>query len=211
MNDHTAWFDAKAPAWDANPQRRKLARDIATAMDAAGLFREPVAEVLDFGCGTGLLTLELAGRCERVTGLDTSSGMLAELDAKIDAAGLDNVATLLVDLEAGDPFPGRYDLVVSAMALHHVADPAVVLGRLFAAMGRGGRLALTDLDSEGGFFHGADAGARHNGFDRLELADTLAGLGFTAIDARTAAAIERPGKDGIVRSFTVFLMTARRP
>uniref|UniRef100_I2PXY1 Methyltransferase family protein n=1 Tax=Desulfovibrio sp. U5L TaxID=596152 RepID=I2PXY1_9BACT len=211
MNDDVARFDARAAAWDANPFRRKLTRDIATAMDAAGLFREPVAEALDFGCGTGLLTLELAHRCDRVTGLDTSPGMLAELDAKIEAAGLENVTTLLVDLEAGEPLPGRYDLAASAMAFHHVAGPEAVLRRLFAGLAGGGRLALADLDSEGGLFHDDNAGVHHFGFDRFDLADMLAGLGFTGIDAKTAATLEKPGKDGTVRPFTVFLMTARRP
>jgi len=211
MDDDVARFDARAAAWDASPHRRKLARDIVLAMEKAGVFQGGVEAALDFGCGTGLLTLELAGRCGRVTGLDTSTGMLAELVAKIEGAGLGNVGTLAADLAAGDPLPGRFDLVASAMALHHVPDPAAVLARLFAATEPGGRLALADLDSEGGSFHDESAGVHHSGFDRLDLADVLAGLGFSGIDAKTAATIEKPGKDGSVRPFTVFLMTARRP
>lgn len=209
--DDAARFDARAAAWDASPHRRKLTADIAAAMERAGLFRQPIADALDFGCGTGLLTLELSRRCQRVTGLDFSPGMLAGLDAKIEAAGLENVATILADLAAGDPLPGRYDLVASAMALHHVADLSAVLARLFEAANKGGLLALADLDSEGGAFHDDSEGVYHNGFDRLELADTLAGIGFTAIDAATAATIEKPAKDGTMRPFTVFLMTAKKP
>ncbi len=209
--DDAARFDAKAAAWDASPPRRKLTADIVAAMERAGVFRAPVGDALDFGCGTGLLTLELSRRCERVTGLDFSPGMLAALDAKIEAADLQNVATILADLAAGDPFPGRYDLVTSAMVLHHVPDVSPVLARLFAALEKGGRLALADLDSEGGAFHDDNDGVHHFGFDRLELADTLAGLGFTDIDAATAATIEKPIRDGSVRAFPVFLMTARRP
>ncbi|WP_428562625.1 MAG: class I SAM-dependent DNA methyltransferase [Solidesulfovibrio sp. DCME] len=209
--DAAARFDAKAAAWDTSPHRRKLTADIIAAMDRAGVFREPVGDALDFGCGTGLLTLELSRRCQRVTGLDFSAGMLAALDAKIEAADLQNVATILADLAAGDPFPGRYDLVTSAMVLHHVPDLAPVLTRLFGALQKGGRLALADLDAEGGAFHDDNEGVHHFGFDRLELADTLAGLGFADIDAATAATIEKPAKCGTVRPFTVFLMTAKRP
>lgn len=211
MDDNVALFNARAAAWDDNPGRRALAGDIAAAMERAGIFKEPVADALDFGCGTGLLTLELARRCERVTGLDTSPGMLARLDAKIEAAGLDNVATILADIGAGDPLPGSYDVIGSAMALHHVEELAPVFTRLFKAGNKGARLALADLDSEGGAFHEDNAGVFHCGFDRLELADMLAGCGFTGIDAVTAATIERPAKDGSVRPFTVFLMTARKP
>jgi 2-polyprenyl-3-methyl-5-hydroxy-6-metoxy-1,4-benzoquinol methylase len=209
-DDNVALFDARAAVWDANPQRRALSRSIASTMDAAGVFKD-VRTALDFGCGTGLLTLELATRAEQVTGLDTSPAMLAELSAKISRAELSNVDTLLADLGAGDLLPATYDLVTSSMALHHVADVLPVLTRLFAAANRGGRLALADLDSEGGVFHDDNAGVHHFGFDRIDLADMLAGIGWTDIDAKTAATIDKPGKNGEIRPFTVFLMTARKP
>ena len=210
MDDDVARFDARAAAWDSNPHRLKLSRNIAAAMTAAGVFAGRIVSALDFGCGTGLLTLQLAERAESVTGLDTSPGMLAELETKIARAGLPNVRTLQADLAAGDPLPGSYDLIASAMALHHVADLEPALTRLHAAAGSGGRLALADLDSEGGAFHDDNAGVHHFGFDRIDLADMLAGIGWTDIDARTAATIERPAKNGGVRPFTVFLMTARK-
>ena len=211
MDDDAARFDARASAWDANPMRQKLARDITAAMTAAGLFRQPIPAALDFGCGTGLLTLELADRAEQVTGLDTSAGMLAELSTKIERAGLTNVEVLYADLAAGDPLPTHYDLIASAMALHHIPDPAAVLKSLWAAAKPGAHLALADLDSEGGTFHEDKAGVYHNGFDRIELADMLAGIGFTGIDAATAAAIEKTGKNGAITPYPVFLMTARKP
>jgi SAM-dependent methyltransferase len=211
VNDDVVHFDARATAWDASPHRRKLAADIATAMAAAGLFRHPVASALDVGCGTGLLTLELAERCATVTGLDTSPGMLAELSAKIERAGLGNVGVLLADLAAGDPLPGGYDLVASAMALHHIPDPAPVLKRLLTAAAPGARFALADLDAEDGSFHDDAAGVHHNGFDRIDLADMLAGLGFTDINATDAATIVKPTKCCGDKPFGVFLMTARKP
>jgi SAM-dependent methyltransferase len=209
-DDDVARFDALAAVWDANPFRRGLTRDITRAMEAAGVFAG-VRNALDFGCGTGLLTLELAGRAGTVVGLDTSPAMLDELAAKISRAGLPNVGTLLADLGRGDPLPGSYDLIASAMALHHVLEPIPVLTRLFAAATRGGRLALADLDSEGGAFHDDNAGVHHFGFDRIDLADALAGIGWTDIDARTAAVIDKPGNNGVVQPFPVFLMTARKP
>ena len=211
MDDDTARFDARAAAWDANPMRQKLARDIAAAMTAAGLFHQPIPLALDFGCGTGLLTLQLAAQAGQVTGLDTSAGMLAELATKIERAGLPNVDVLYADLAAGDPLPTHYDLIASAMALHHIPDPAVVLKRLWAAAKPGAHLALADLDSESGAFHEDKAGVYHNGFDRIELADMLAGIGFTGIDAATAATIEKTGKNGQIIPYPVFLMTARKP
>ncbi|MHC1791416.1 class I SAM-dependent methyltransferase [Solidesulfovibrio sp.] len=211
MDEDAARFDARAAAWDANAHRRKLARNIVTAMAQTGIFARELPNVLDFGCGTGLLTLELADRAGHVTGLDTSPGMLAELSAKLEQAGLGNVSVLQADLAAGDPLPGSYDLITSAMALHHLPDPAVVLKRLFAVANPGAHLALADLDAEGGRFHDDNAGVYHHGFDRIDLADMLAGIGFTGIAAATAATIEKAGKNGLTVPFTVFLMTARKP
>ena len=39
----------------------------------------------------------------------------------------------------------------------------------------------------------------------------LAGIGFTGIDAVTAATIEKTGKNGQIIPYPVFLMTARKP
>jgi len=211
VHDDVARFDARAAAWDANPFRRKLSGDIVRAMESAGIFKGGIGTALDFGCGTGLLTLELAERVETVTGLDNSPAMLAELETKISRAGLTNVKTLLADLGRGDALPAPFNLVTSAMALHHVSDLLLVLAKLFAATASGGRLALADLDTESGDFHDDTAGVYHFGFDRIDLVDTLAGIGWTDIDAKTATTIERPGKNGKVRQYTVFLMTARKP
>ena len=40
-------------------------------------------DVLDFGCGTGLVTLQLQPRVRTITGADTSHAMLDVLKAKI--------------------------------------------------------------------------------------------------------------------------------
>jgi CheY-like chemotaxis protein/2-polyprenyl-3-methyl-5-hydroxy-6-metoxy-1,4-benzoquinol methylase len=202
-------FDLRAASWDANPHRRKMTRDIVAAMDEERVFAD-AASALDFGCGTGLLTLALAERVPWVTGLDTSPGMLAELSAKIARAGLGNVGTLLADLARGDKVPGRFDLVASAMALHHVEFLDVVLPRLFELTTPGGRLAVADLDAEDGSFHEGGPTAFHTGFDRQALMAGLEKAGWTDLRARTAASLDKPGTDGSLRSYTIFLMTGRR-
>ena len=52
-------FDKEAPGWDSNPMRVKLTGDIAVTL-ARRVKLKPEMEVLDFGCGSGLLTLFLA-------------------------------------------------------------------------------------------------------------------------------------------------------
>ena len=48
-------FDKEAALWDENPIRIKLASDIAESIFAETNF-DGTQNVLDFGCGTGLLT-----------------------------------------------------------------------------------------------------------------------------------------------------------
>ena len=56
-------------------------------------------DVLDFGCGTGLLSPALRPDVHTITAVDRPQGMLDVLEAKIKAQGLKNVRTRHVDLE----------------------------------------------------------------------------------------------------------------
>ena len=202
----TSSFDARAQTWDDDPRRRKLAASIFAALEQAVPPRAEWA-ALDYGAGTGLLTLALAARVRRVLAVDSSAGMLAVLAEKARAGGCANVETLRADF-AKDPLPaGPFDLVASAMTLHHVADMEGLLRKFFALLAPGGRIALADLDAEDGSFHGANAaGVHHLGFDRAALARQLAAAGFSDVCFSDAARSEKNG-----RAYTVFLAAARRP
>lgn len=202
----TSSFDARAQTWDDDPRRVKLATDIFAALERAVPLRAEWA-ALDYGAGTGLLTLTLAARVRRVLAVDSSAGMLAVLAGKARDGGFANVETLHADF-AKDPLPaGPFDLVASAMTLHHVADVKLLFRKFFALLAPGGRIALADLDAEDGSFHGANAaGVHHLGFDRAALGRQLADAGF--IDVRFADAA-RSEKNG--RAYVVFLAAACRP
>ncbi len=202
-------FDKEAAAWDT-PQRLRLAGDIFSALEreiplSAGM------DAVDFGCGTGLLALALAPRVKSVTGVDSSRGMLEVLDGKIERLGLTNARTRWMDLEGGDRLPGPCHLLVSAMALHHVPDVAALLAAFRGALRPGGHLALADLEAEDGSFHGDNTGVFHFGFEREALRRLAAGAGFVDVRDRPASDIEKPGPDGRLRKYPVFLLAARAP
>lgn len=203
-------FNQEAAAWDDHPDRVRLASDIVEAIKGQGILR-PEMEVLDFGCGTGLVSLGLQPLVRSVTGVDSSQGMLTVLKAKVARLELTNVHTQSCDLDQGDQLAGRYDLVISSMTLHHVKEVPPLLARWYAVLAPGGWLCLADLDSEEGQFHDNPVGVFHSGFDRRALLQSLGEAGFVDGQAGTAAAIEKTGRDGVMRCFTVFLMTARKP
>ena len=60
--------------------------------------RTPGASVLDLGCGTGPMTLELARRGYDMTALDLSEDMLAEADSLARAEGIRNILFLCGDM-----------------------------------------------------------------------------------------------------------------
>src|SRR5512135_1241451 len=183
-------FNKEAEQWDANPGRVKLANEIADAVIREGSL-ERTMNVLDFGCGTGLVTLRLQPLVKSILGADSSQGMLGVLQGKIDALGVTNVRTRLVDFEKGARVEGPFDLIVSSMTLHHVPDTATLFSQWYDLLAPGGRLCFADLDAEDGSFHSDNTGVFHLGFDRDHLKRLLRNANFKDIRDVTAATVQR--------------------
>jgi tRNA (cmo5U34)-methyltransferase len=197
-------FDQASTTWDQEARRVELARAVTDEI-ARRIRLSHAMDVLDFGCGTGLLTLSLQPLVRRVTGADTSSGMLGVLKQKIETQGLANVEAILLDPEALLSLGTRFDLVVSSMALHHVADLATLFKRFHEMLHAGGRIALADLDREDGSFHEDARVVFHLGFDRGELQSLLAAAGFAGLGASTAVVTRKESRD-----YPVFLITGHK-
>jgi ubiquinone/menaquinone biosynthesis C-methylase UbiE len=206
-----SYFDQAAATWDDNPARIALMKAVGEAiLREAQPTRE--MDVLDYGCGTGLIGLFLLPHVASVTGADNSSGMLDILRKKIDAGGLTTMRAVRLDLEH-NPLPcQRYHLIVTSMALHHMVDTEKVLRACYQLLKSTGVLCIADLDTEPGLFHTPDMdhGVQHHGFDRAKLKSILARIGF--VDARdvTAHTLRKPVDGGAERDFPVFLLTAER-
>jgi 2-polyprenyl-3-methyl-5-hydroxy-6-metoxy-1,4-benzoquinol methylase len=209
VNTERRDFDSQAAEWDSDPGRVKLAGDIANAiLEAVSL--TPTMDIMDFGCGTGLLTLKLHPFVRSITGVDSSLGMLGVLNAKIDANNLSNVGTQYFDLDHGKQLEGRYDLIVSAMTLHHVREIPILLPEFYKVLVPAGFLCIADLDLDEGKFHETNEGVFHFGFDRESLRKDFLNAGFDDVLDTTAAKVIKPDAKGESRRFTVFLMTGRK-
>lgn len=205
-----SYFDQAAASWDDQPQRVRLMRTIGEAIvrDA-----HPVKtmNVLDYGCGTGLVGLFLLPYVRSVTGADSSPGMLAVLGRKIADGGLGAMQAVLMDLEKDAVPADRYDMIVVSMALHHITNVYRVLKAFHELLLPGGTLCIADLDTEPGTFHPASVAVSHHGFDRGELKSRLAEQGFEERRDVTVATFAKPVESGPEQEFSIFLIAARRP
>lgn len=202
-------FDKDAAQWDDSPTKVRMANDV-----AAAIIREvkPAKDmdVMDFGCGTGLVTLKLQPLVNSITGVDSSQGMLAALQKKIAQQALDNVFTRFVDFEHGKHAEGSYDLIVSSMTLHHVPDTLALFKDWSGLLRPGGRVSFADLDKEDGSFHSDKIGVFHFGFDRDDLRQKLHEVGFGDFSATMATVIKKEVKGQGIQEYPVFLITATR-
>lgn len=131
---------AAGQTWNAEEYARNAGFVPALGEDALALLApRPGEEVLDIGCGDGVLTQRIAEAGAKVTGLEPDPSLAARARAR----GLD-----VIERDAHDPFgEGRYDAIFSNAALHWMHAPEMVLGNAFAALRPGGRFVA----EQGGF------------------------------------------------------------
>jgi SAM-dependent methyltransferase len=124
----------------------------------------PEQHVVDVGCGTGLDTVFLASRGMKVTAIDGSPGMVAQLRTKL--AGLPFQG--LVETRIGDinevlrDLPGPYDGMVSSFAALNTSDLAAVANEASRLVSPGGRVIFHML-SPGRRFEKRDVTIRIGG------------------------------------------------
>ena len=198
-------FDERAAQWDSNPLMLALAERAAEAI-ARTIDPQPSMRAMEFGCGTGTLSFLLRDRVKQIVLCDTSSGMLGVTSKKITDFGLDaSMSVLQSDLENGPLPEGRFDLIYTSLALHHVPNTQALLQRFADLLQPAGRLALIDLLEEDGSFHN-DPSIPHNGFATEKLGKLLESLGFHVDSCEILDEIQRESG----RCYPRFILTARR-
>lgn len=195
-------FADKADDWDTRPFPVQISEGVSAAL-LARVPLTPDLTVMDFGAGTGLITGHVAPHVKQVLAVDVSQSMLDKLAAKPELQG--RVEVHCQDI-LDTPLDTPVDLVVSAMAMHHVEDTAALFRALHDQLTPGGRVALADLDTEDGTFHPPGMeGVFHHGFDREALGALLTDAGFTDVVFETATEVDKDDQ-----RYPIFLVTAVR-
>lgn len=147
----------------------------------------PRLDVVDFGCGTGVLSAVIARWARKVTAIDHSAVALEKAKERLRRDGLKNVELLREDLHALSLPAGKKDLVVISQSLHHVDDPGAVLTEAARILKPGGRVIVLELLPHEEKWVVERLGHRHLGFVPAELVTALEDAGFGSITQETHA------------------------
>lgn len=163
----------------------------------------PPLEVVDFGCGTGVLTVEMARWARRVVAIDANADVLAQARERAQRAEATNVTFLREDLHRLSLPDARKDLVVISQSLHHVEDPRTVLAEAARILKPGGRLVLLELMPHEERWVRERLGHRHLGFDPESLRALFKEVGFGKVELTAHT------RD-VSSPFRVFLLTGEK-
>jgi ubiquinone/menaquinone biosynthesis C-methylase UbiE len=128
-------FDGVAELYDAS--RQGYPAEIVDSIFTTAAIDQGTGAVLEIGCGTGQLTLQLAGRALSLTAIDIGAAMVET--ARRNAAD----PTARFQISAFEDFTGSgpFDLIVPATAFHWI-DPTIGLAKAARLLRPGGWLAL---------------------------------------------------------------------
>jgi tRNA (cmo5U34)-methyltransferase len=202
-------FDSAAKTWEENKDRVIVAKAIADAM-LQSLHLDGKQLLMDFGTGTGLIALRFQPHVQRIIAVDTSQGMLEVLKDKLAESNITNIDPVYWNFELNRDVLPMVDVIVSSMTLHHIGDIEKIAKTFFDALVPGGQIAIADLDPDDGKFHQDTTGIEHNGFDREHLKEVFVKVGFQSLNVKDACSVKKPGKDGVLRNFTIFLLTGKK-
>lgn len=136
---------------------------------------------IDFGCGTGLVGMNLLSDFNSVLFLDTSQNMINEIRQKISSSNIQNADTLCFDIEKERLSDLHVDYIFMVQVLLHINDVKLLLSRLYEVLKENGHLLIVDFNINEKIV----SDMVHNGFDQIELTNILTKIGYKDIQSKT--------------------------
>lgn len=214
------WWDPQSefkPLHDINPLRLDY---IDSAAPLAG------KQVLDVGCGGGILSESMAARGAHVTGIDAGKAPLEVARLHLLESGLEVDYQQVMVEKFADERPATFDVVTCMEMLEHVPDPSSVVASCAKLLKPGGTLFLSTINRNPKAWLMAVVGAEYilnmlpkgtheyRKFMRpseLEECCRLAGLGVTDLTGMTYNPLARTYKLNPCEFDVNYLMTAVKP
>lgn len=176
---NTDKFEMIANMYDT-PERIQIAKVSSEAI------REYIVDAksknaIDFGCGTGLVGMNLLHEFDSMLFLDTSQNMILQVRQKITDFNIRNADTLCFDFEQEGLSDLHADYIFMAQVLLHIPDVEFVLSKLFDVLNEGGHLLIVDFNKNENIV----SDLVHNGFHQDELSGVMTKIGYKHIQSKT--------------------------
>lgn len=171
-------FEDMAKRYDTE-ERMELAQVIVT--EVRSKFQNTTSKsLIDYGSGTGLISLELSDLVASILLIDSSEQMLEVAKAKIHHKGITNAKVLCSDFTQEIP-ELKADIVLMSLVLLHIPDTKNILQAVYDILNDGGQLIIIDFEKNDKVYHPKV----HNGFSYEELKNQLSEIGFTSIEIKS--------------------------
>lgn len=171
-------FEQMAKRYDT-VERLELAKVIVQAVRPE-LQNSKSKSLMDYGSGTGLISLELSDLVDSILLVDSSKQMLEVAKAKISQKEITNSKVLYSDFSK-ETSEFKVDIVLISLVLLHIPDTKKILQELFNTLNDGGKLIIIDFDKNDKVNHPKV----HNGFSHKEMQKSLSEVGFKSIEMKT--------------------------
>ena len=176
---NTDIFEMMANTYDTNER-------IHIAKVAAAAIRECLVDTenkhaIDFGCGTGLVGMQLLKEFKSVLFLDSSQNMINQMKQKITDLNFQNADTMCFDIETEENLDLHMDYIFMAQVLLHIKEVDLILSRLYNVLNENGHLIIVDFDKN----EAISNDMVHNGFEQNNLADLMKKIGYRDIQSKT--------------------------
>ncbi len=102
-------------------------------------FGSPGMRILDAGCGSGYISLELARNGYHVTGIDIAEKAIVSANRTLETNPFkEGFGSLKYEVASLDNITGTFDAIFFSGILHHFADPSEILQKALLLLGSGG-------------------------------------------------------------------------
>lgn len=182
FNHKAESFDSPKNIFIADLIRQELEKQVVDFSDK---------QILDFGGGTGLVSLPLATQSKSVTLVDISDKMLEQARLKVEKQAIDNVYLLQQDLLT-NPLNQLFDIIVVSRVLHHMPNVEKTLAMFRNHLVEDGQLFIADF---------VKTDVNHHGFHLDELEENLSQNGFLPVKSQIIYSAEKLFLDNYAELF----------
>ena len=186
-----AFFDDLAAKYDVKPWQQKAAlqatKYIQENLDFIGIpSQSHRITLLDYACGTGMISRALGPSVDSIQAIDLSSKMVERFNELAKESEIPSVrktraieGNLFADpapiAELNGPELHDFDIAAVGLGVHHFHDPAKAIGRLAQRLKKGGVLLIVDFieEEQGWGASPADETIYKRGFSEAEMREMM--------------------------------------